>query len=242
MKQILPVFFFCFSFLSIAQNKLEGAWILTAVRHDNTLITSEVPDLGPYRWIFPNTHWLFKDNKLYEIDYPCCLKEISNAVEKKDLLLKAKDGQEELFSIDLWNDSLVLTSELPYGETDYLIRDTLQVKELAKFANGYINPVCLYGNWEIPVGEVSVEYDAINVWYPWKMKEQIHVDSKNLHHYWANNRFYLEVDGVKRPFTVESVSLQDGNMILIPGSWVKEYIKEPDAYQVSNVWLRRIRE
>lgn len=246
MKQVLPVLFLYFSFLSIAQNKLEGAWVLTKVRLDNTLITSEIPEPGPYQWIFPNMHWLFKDQKIYEVDYPCCKTQISHFVEEKEILLiKGINGApDERFMIGFQRDTLLLQSELSYGSMYYLVKDTLPVEELYKFHDGYINPACLYGDWEIPVGEVSVEYDAINVWYPWKMKEQIHVEAKNLHHYWANNRFYLEVDGVKRPFTVESVSLQDRNMILIPGSWVKEYIKKqkPDPYQVSNVWLRRISE
>lgn len=250
MKLLLTLFFLSFSLLFLAQDsispKLSGAWILSAMRMDNTLINSDYPDPGPYRWIYPNTHWLFKDKKIYQIDYPCCLIEVDDFVtENKTILrIKADEGrQDEVLFIDFRNDSLILSDELQYGTTYYFLKDTIPVKELAKFTNGYINPICLYGDWEIPVGEVSVEFDAINVWYPWKMKAEIHVDVNNLHHYWAKNRFYLEVDGVKRPFKVGTVSKQNDNMTLIPEDWwVDDYIKKQklDLYQISNVWLRRI--
>ncbi|WP_343633849.1 hypothetical protein [Fluviicola sp.] len=240
MKLIGILILICCSFKVLAQDssssKLEGAWILTAIRCDNKLISSEFPDPGPYRWIFPNLHWLFQEEKVYEIDYPCCLQEVSSVSEKgKELRIKWNSGLEEGFSIDFRNDSLILTSDLPYGERYYLIKDGLPVNELAKFIKGYINPVCLYGDWEIPTGEVSVEYDAILVSYPWKLQEQVHVEAKNLHHYWANNRFYLEVDGVKRPFRVKHVSLQTGNMMLTPDKWANVHAEN----QYSEVWLRR---
>lgn len=250
MKSFSTIIFLYCSLQLFAQDvissKLNGAWILSAIRSDNTLINSDYADPGPYRWTSPNTHWLFKDKKIYEIEYPCCLLSTTNfkIAKEGDLFrMSAIEGRmDQLFSVQFQNDSLILDESLPYGARYYFIRDTIPVKELTKFTTGYINPLCLYGDWAIPTGEVSVEFDAINVWYPWKMKEQIHVDAKNLHHYWANNRFYLEVDGVKRPFKVGSVSLQNNDLILIPESWVKEYIKKQklDPYQISNVWLRRI--
>ena len=244
MKTTFILLLLIASFQVFSQNsQLNGAWILTAIRHDNTLIALDIPDPGPYRWTSPNTHWLFKNEKSYEIDYPCCLLEASTISVKGDnLLIKAKGGSDELFGIEFRNDSLILTSELPYGAAYYLIKDTLPLKELDKFTSGYINPVCFYGNWDIPTGEVSVRSDAIIVWYPWKFPEKINIDANNLHHYWANNRLYLEVDGVKRPFKVKSVSHQTGNMILIPEKWVNEYIikQNLEPYQISIVWLRRI--
>lgn len=241
---LILMFSFRLSGQEMASFKLNGAWILTAIRMDNTLISSDYPDPGPYRWIYPNRHWLFKDQKICEVDYPCCMAQVSHFAEEKGMLrIKGVNGGgDEVFAITFRNDSLILVNELEYGSSYYLIKDTTLVKELTKFSDGYINPICLHGDWEIPTGEVSVEYDALNVWYPWKMKEQIHVDVNNLHHYWANNRFYLEVDGVKRPFKVAEVSLQTGNMTLLPENWVKDYIKKNklDTYQVSNVWLRKI--
>lgn len=240
MRSIILTLLICCSSTGFAQDtssfKPEGAWILTAIRHDNTLINAELPESGPYRWTFPNLHWLFRDKKLYQIDYPCCLQEVSSFNETgKNLRINGKGRSEELFSMELRNDSLVLTSHFPYGETCYLIKDSLPVRELAKFAEGWVNPVCLYGDWDIPTGEVSVEFDAILVTYPWKLPERIHVEAKNLHHYWANNRFYLEVDGVKRPFRVKHVSQQTGNMTLTPDNWGDMYAKN----QHSEVWLRR---
>lgn len=246
MKAILLLGFFIASKQLFSQNdQPKGAWILSSIRVDNSLVTSEYTD-GPYRWIYPNEHWLFRDQKIYIVDYPCCMLQFNHFVtEKETLRIKGVDRRlDEVFQMDFRNDSLILNNSLPYGSCYYFVKDTLQAKELLKFADGYINPVCLYGDWEIPTGEVSVEFDAITVWYPWKMKETIHVDEKNLHHYWGNNRFYLEVDGVKRPFVVGNVSLQDNDLILIPEKWVNDYIKRQklDRYQVSNVWLRRIKD
>jgi hypothetical protein len=252
MKSLLAILFVCCSHLFFAQDsispKLNGAWILSAIRHDNTLYKrSDYLETGAYRLTFPNTHWLFKDQKIYEIDYPCCLLEVSDFVIENKTAIRIKEkgqthSQSQAFFIDFRNDSLIFTSDYEYGSTYYFLKDTIPVKELTKFSDGYINPVCLYGDWSIPIGEVSDGADAINVWYPWKMKEKIHVDANNLHHYWANNRFYLEIDGVKRPFKVENVSLRNDNMSLIPENWVNEYIKKQklDPYQISNVWLRRI--
>jgi hypothetical protein len=249
MKSLLAILFICCSHLFFAQDsissKLSGAWILSAIRIDNSLKTSEFTNENDsYRWIYPNTHWLFKNQKIYEIDYPCCLIEVSGfTIENKATIRIKVEGrtQTEAFLIDFHNDSLILINELDYGSSYYLTKDMLPVKELAKFSDGYINPVCLYGNWEISVGEVSVEFDAINVSYPWKMKEQIHVNATNLSDYWVNNRFYLEVDGVERPFKVESVSQHNDDLILIPENWVNEYIQKQklDPHQTLTAWLRR---
>lgn len=244
MKVILSFGFFIASIQLFSQNdQPKGAWILSSIRLDNSLATSEYTD-GPYRWIYPNEHWLFRDQKIYIVDYPCCMLQVNHFVtEKETLRIKGVNGRlDEVFQMDFRNDSLILNNSLPYGSCYYFVKDTLQVKELLKFADGYVNPVCLYGDWEIPTGEVSVEFDAINVWYPWKLPEKVHVQAKNLHHYWANNRFYLEVDGVKRPFIVGSVSLKDNDLILIPDRWVKDEIKKKklDPDQISTIWLRRI--
>lgn len=250
MKSILILLFFCSSINLIAQDsissKLNGSWILSAIRMDNVLLNSDSPDPGPYRWVTPNTHWLFKDRKVYEIDYPCCLFQMNKFKVNKEgdlcRMYEEKGRTDELYSVQFRNDSLILDEKLSYsGARYYFIPDTIPLKELEIFTNGYLNPVCLYGDWEIPAGEVSVKDDAINVWYPWKMKEEIHVDANNLNEYWSDNRFYLEVDGVKRPFKVENVSMYDEDLILIPENWVNDYIKKQklDSYQISNVWLRR---
>jgi len=249
MKRLVGIYFILSALNLSAQDsliaQLQGSWILTAIRMDNTLISSEFPQPGPYRWISPNTHWIFKSNGFYEIDYPCCLIRTGTfALRKEEELFMSFGTQrkiDELFTIQFRRDSLILENRLSYGSSYYFVKDSLPVKELNRFTTGYVNPVCLYGTWEIPVGEVSVEFDAINVWYPWKLPETIHVNAKNLHHYWANNRFYLEVDGVKRPFKVEKVSINENDLILIPESWVNETINKQklERYQVSNVWLRR---
>jgi hypothetical protein len=246
MKNLLLYFLILLPISAFSQNsQLSGAWILTSIRYDNTLLESDYPEPGPYRWTSPNTHWVFKDNKCYEINYPCCLlNEKTVSIKEGTLYLKATDRSVEMFGFDFRNDSLILTGQLPDQSVYYFIKDTIPLKELNKFTTGYVNPVCLYGDWEIPTGEVSVPFDAINVWYPWKLPEKIHIDEKNLHHYWANNRIYLEVDGVKRPFRVKKVSLDDENMTLIPESWVEEYIKKFNlsAYEVESVWLRKPEE
>ncbi|MGV3612174.1 MAG: hypothetical protein ACO1N0_14540 [Fluviicola sp.] len=246
MKTLLGIIFLLAALPVFSQaGPLNGAWILTAIRHDNSFIVSDSPDPDPYRWTLPNTHWLFKEKKLYEINYPCCLEDVCSVTEKgNNAYIKTEGGQEEMLNMDFRNDSLILTSEFPYGATYYLIKDSIPVKELIKYTSNTINPLCLYGDWDIPVGEVPVPFDAITIWYPWKLPEKIHIDEKNLHHYWANNRLYLEVDGVKRPFRVKTVSLTSEDLVLTPESWVEEYIRKHKLYryEVESVWLRKREE
>ncbi len=249
MKINLALIFLTASLSVFSQEKqLSGTWLLTSMRLDNTLINSDLPTEGPYRWIYPNTHWLFTNKKAYEIDYPCCLLEIYDYVVTKEgdhYLMSWSEGKlEAIYSIQLRNDSLIMEEKRLLGAVYYFVKDTIAGNELTKYTDSYINPVCLYGDWEIPIGEVSVAFDAINMWYPWKLPEKIHIDEKNLHQYWSNNRLYLEVDGVKRPFRVKKVSLQNENMTLIPESWVEEYIEKNKfdeyEYQVESVWLRKL--
>lgn len=232
---------------SLTTADFQGIWHLTAERIEKSdLINEDAPFTPGFKWLYPDVHWIIKENKIYEIAYPCCLKNTYTFSTGKDAIF-VKQGRGEEYLTDIYEvkfpkDSLVLENWVYTSYTMYFQKDTLPEKEINQIVKGAINPTCLYGDWEIPVGEVSVPYDAITVWYPYILPETIHIDAKNIHHYWANNLFYLEVDGVKKPFKVADVSLVDANLTLIPQSWVKKYREgsEYDRYDGSNVWLRKI--
>ncbi len=232
---------------SLTTSDLQGTWHLTAEQIvKSPLVNEDVAYTPGFRWFYPDVHWIIKGNKIYEIAYPCSLRNTLTFKTFGDgILVKRARGEEyyeTMYSVRFPKDSMVMEENMFTSHTTYFQKDTLPEKEINQIIKGTINPTCLYGDWEIPVGEVSVPYDAITVWYPYKLPETIHIDAKNIHHYWANNLFYLEVDGVKKPFKVAGVSLNDDNMTLIPQSWVKKYQEESeyDRYDESTVWLRKI--
>lgn len=232
---------------SLTASDLQGTWHFTAERIEKSdLINEDVPFKPGFEWIYPDVHWIIKGNKIYEIAYPCCLQKTYTFSTGKDaIFVRQGRGVEyftEIYEVKFPKDSLVLENWIYTSRTMYLEKDTLPEKEIQQLIKGTINPTCLYGDWEIPVGEVSVPYDAIMVWYPYKLPETIHIDAKNIRNYWSKNLFYLEVDGVKKSFKLAGVSLNDDNMTLIPQSWVKKYQEESeyDRYDGSNVWLRKI--
>lgn len=233
----------------ITMKNLEGTWKELEIRIDETFLPTEAVPVrdspGPHKQTYTsNKHWIFRSGTLSVVAYPCCMSEHHNIVVTSDFLrLMPKDStrSEDVYTITLRGDTL-LAEKFGGASIHYLVRDKLPAQKLNDILAGKVNPVCFHGDWEIPVGEVSVPYDAIVVSYPFKLPAELHINASNQHWYWANNRFYLEVDGVKRPFKVHSVASDEDDMWLIPEKWIKNYknpeYPEEDAYY--SVWLRRI--
>ena len=239
---------------TVSLKKIQGSWKELFVVVDETGIPSEALPVRDVEGPIINTyssdkHWVIQSNKLSIIEWPCSMSE-QHTIDLYNNMLrivpKDSNSWEESYFLSFHHDTLVAESPDFGRETHYFLRERLPQKQLANLLTGKINPECLYGDWEIPVGEVSVPYDAIVVGYPFILPAELHIKSSNLHWYWANNRFYLEVDGVKRPFKVISVSKTDENMWLMPEKWINTYknpdpeLAEPDEYY--KVWLRRTSE
>lgn len=239
---------------SISLKGIEGTWKELYVKVDETGIPSEALPVrdteGPLiKTYSSDKHWVIRSNKLSIIAWPCSRYE-QHTVELSGINLRFiptdSTSWSEVYTLSFSHDTLLAKSLFPGSSTHYFVRDQLPAAQLNELLAGKINPQCLYGDWEIPVGEVSVPYDSIVVGYPFKLPAELHIKASNLHWYWANERFYLKVDGVKRPFKVNSVSATDENMWLIPEKWINKY-KDPNSeFEQSegyySVWLRRISE
>lgn len=256
MKLAVLFLFSSFLFLPLSwsqkltANDLKGTWRLEYTVSNSPEITEEVPPIDadgkqiPRRYYKTSEYWVFQDKKVSVVDYPCCWLnsgKFSTTDSSAVVFLNGSEYNDLFLSLELKNDTLTASNPMC---SYYFVRDTLSSDTLNPLIHRRINPGCLFGTWEIPVGEVAVEYDAIMVWYPWKMVDTFTVNNRNINWYWSKNRFYLDVDGVKRPFKVKTVSNSNGNLTLRPERWVRFYIKRDnlDAYMVESVWLRKVEE
>jgi len=226
---------------------LNGTWKLLWSTSNFPYVTEDAPDIdseedsGGRVFYSENEYWEFREKKVYRLNYPCCVAS-TGKLEYKDTTLQIRFdshySNDEFYRLELRNDTLVASE---FSGTYYLVRDPLETATLNLLLKRKINSECFFGTWEIPVGEVSVPFDAIVVWYPWQMVDTFTVNTRNINWYWKKNRFYLDVDGEKKAFKVRGFSEDLNNLTLVPESWVKYYIKRDklDDYMVGHVWLRR---
>ncbi len=255
MKSYLLIICFFSIQISFSQKvkttDLQGSWRVEFVV-SNMPETSEMPEYRDSeeeyydnrRYYETNEFWIIKDKKVSCVDYPCCslgFGKLASTDTTTEIHFEENNMRDLYYTLQLSNDTLSASN---FMHTYYLVRDTLDSDTLYPLTRGKINTECLKGTWEIPVGEVSVPFDAIVVWYPWTMVDTFTVNNRNINWYWSKNRFYLDVDGVKRPFKVKTVSNSEESLILVPERWVKYYIKRDklDDYQVDHVWLRRVEQ
>jgi hypothetical protein len=229
---------------------VQGTWKLLWSASNLPYLTEEVPEIDSEegngnRIVYAqNEFWEFRQKEVYFLNYPCCIASTGKLSTKDTTLqirFESSYSNDLFYRLELHNDTLIASE---FNTTYYLVRDTLESESLSLLLKKKINPECFYGKWEIPVGEVSVPYDAILVWYPWKMVDTFVVNTRNINWYWKKNRFYLDVDGEKRAFKVKGFSEDLENLTLVPDSWVRYYIRRDklDAYVVEHVWLRRIED
>ena len=253
MKSYLLIICFFISLVSFSQkvktSDLQGSWRVEFVVSN----LPEISEISAYqdaeheyydnrKYFESNEFWVIKDKKVSCVDYPCCSLgsgKLTSTDTSIEIHFEKSDLREMFYTLQLSNDTLSASNFL---HTYYLVRDTLDSDTLYPLIRGKINSACLMGTWEIPIGEVSVPFDAIVVWYPWKMVDTFTVNQRNINWYWSKNRFYLDVDGVKRAFKVRTVSNSEGNLILVPERWVKFYIKRDklEDYMVDHVWLQKV--
>lgn len=236
-----------------AKQSFQGAWKVVYERYEFDGRSEEAPLIdrdGVFveerdRYDYPEEHWVFRGSKVYRIAFPCCLLSSGTLTQKDSaakLTLSIGYTTEVLYSSSIGKDTIFFSDPM---STYCLVRDTLNAAELDPLLKGIVNPKCLWGTWEIPTGEVAVPDDGIMISYPWKMPDSLTITPENQHWYLANNRFYLEVDGVKRPFKVKSIDSEGyGGIYLEPETWVKAYMEKYDLYpsEVEHVWLRRVPE
>lgn len=181
-------------------------------------------------------HILIEGDKIWEFEYPCRMFSVKTFVIEDSVikitstkyLLNAEPPvpQIKLGSSGKCNYGVTADKNKLCFNDDNYEKDSLNISIINKLQRNYINENCVTGNWVLKTSYDS-GYDGlgqVEILYPWQLPKTLSISNKNVNSYLANNLFYLKINGIKKPFTIDEIHVNEwhSKLILIPYKWYKE--------------------
>ncbi len=218
---------------------LQGVW-KKANRRRYDLVGEEM-----YETVIEYNHIYIEGDKIWEFEYPSQMYSVSIYIIK-DSLIEITSTKNLMSSGPVIREmKMGISSKCHYGVTadlnflcfagDNYYKDSLNINLINKLKSGDFNSDCLVGNWKLKTFYNS-GYDGLGdvpFIYPWKLPQKLDITKRNVHWFYGVNLLYLKIDGVKRPFIIEEIHINEwsSELTISPYKWYIYPEEDPDSDQ-----------